>query len=81
MKKYFCLLLFILPTFIIAQQTITGTITDNEGFPLPATSVLIKGSTKGQTSDFDGKFTIEIDETPTTLIISYIGYNRSSNKC
>ncbi len=74
MKKYFCLLLFILPTFIIAQQTITGTITDNEGFPLPATSVLIKGSTKGETSDFDGKFTIEIDETPTTLIISYIGY-------
>lgn len=74
MKKHFCLLLLILPTFIIAQQIITGTIKDNTGFPLPGTSIIVKGTDKGEVTDFDGQFTIEMDKTPATLVISYVGY-------
>lgn len=74
MKKQFCLLLLIIPTFIIAQQTVTGIVIDNESFPLPAASIIIKGTTKGEITDFDGKFSIEITKTPAILVISYLGY-------
>ena len=74
MKKYFCLLLFILPLTIMAQKTIEGTITDDNKIPLPGASILVKGTTTGAVTNFDGKFTINLTSTPSTLVISYLGY-------
>lgn len=54
------------------QSTITGTISDGMG-PLPGASVLVKGTTNGTQTDFDGNFTIEAPSN-ATLVISYIGY-------
>tara|TARA_R110001606_G_scaffold199322_2_gene347002 strand:- start:2332 stop:5616 length:3285 start_codon:yes stop_codon:yes gene_type:complete len=56
----------------IVQTTVTGTVSDGMG-PLPGASVLVKGTTNGTQTDFDGNFTID---TPSdaTLVISYIGY-------
>ena len=50
-------LLLILCTQIVMAQTktITGTVTDNNGMPLPSVSILIQGTTTGVTTDFDGK--------------------------
>ncbi|WP_299799404.1 TonB-dependent receptor [uncultured Maribacter sp.] len=56
----------------IFQNTISGTITDAGGQPLPGVNVLIKGSTVGTQSDFDGNYTIDIADG-TTLVFSYIG--------
>ena len=54
------------------QTTITGTISDEMG-PLPGASVLVRGTTNGTQTDFDGNFTIDAP-SDATLVISYIGY-------
>jgi len=54
---------------------ITGTIMDGEfNEPMAFANVLIKNTTKGTTSDFDGKYTIDIDPGTYTVVFSYIGY-------
>ncbi|WP_422080900.1 SusC/RagA family TonB-linked outer membrane protein [Ulvibacterium sp.] len=55
-----------------AQQTITGTVSDEQG-PIPGANILIQGTTRGTQSDFDGNYSIEASPDDV-LIISYIGY-------
>ncbi len=60
--------------FTFAQtKTINGTVTDDTGVPLPGVNVLVKGTSTGTQTDFDGKYTIEAD-TGVTLAFSYVGY-------
>jgi TonB-linked SusC/RagA family outer membrane protein len=57
------------------QYTVTGTVTDaGTGEPLAGVSVLVKGTTTGQLSDANGKFTIRIPEREAVLVFSFIGY-------
>lgn len=56
------------------QIEISGTVTDNDDSPLPGASILVKGTTTGTTTDFDGKFTLSINDNDTTLVISFIGF-------
>lgn len=55
------------------EQSVTGTITDETGAPLPGATVRIKGSLNGTVTDLDGKFSIEVGED-AVLQISYVGY-------
>lgn len=59
--------------FVVFQQTITGTVSDELG-PLAGVSIVIKGTTKGTTTDFDGNYSIEVDDGDAVLVFSYIGY-------
>lgn len=53
---------------------ITGTVTDAEtGEPLPGANILVKGTSTGTVTDFDGKFTIQANEGDV-LVFSYTGY-------
>ena len=54
-------------------QQITGSVSDDNGIPLPGASVVIQGSSSGTTTDFDGNFSIETSQG-STLVISYVGY-------
>ncbi|MEW4922701.1 TonB-dependent receptor [Algibacter sp. 2305UL17-15] len=74
MKKYFCLILFMLPFTLLAQHTIKGAVTDDNQLPLPGASILVKGTTTGAVTNFDGNFSIDLKSTPSTLLISYLGY-------
>jgi TonB-linked SusC/RagA family outer membrane protein len=56
-----------------SQQTVTGTVSDADG-PLPGASVIIKGTTSGVSTDFDGNYTIEAS-SDDTLSFSYIGFS------
>ena len=57
-----------------AQNVITGTITDTvTGEGLPGVNVLIKGTTTGTVTDFDGNYSLEADEA-AVLVISSVGY-------
>ncbi|SHF84485.1 TonB-linked outer membrane protein, SusC/RagA family [Arenibacter palladensis] len=56
-----------------AQQTITGTIVDELGQPIPGANIVIKGTTTGVVTDFDGNYSIEASPTDE-LVISYVGY-------
>ncbi len=58
----------------IWQEQISGTVTDNNGIPIPGVNILVKGTTNGVQTDFDGNFTISSSQEDTILIFSYIGY-------
>jgi hypothetical protein len=55
------------------QSPVTGTVSDDSGIPLPGASVIVKGTTNGTVTDFDGNYSIEVG-TGGTLVFSYIGY-------
>ena len=55
------------------QQAISGTITDDAGEPLPGASIVVKGTSKGTTTDFDGNYTLDAS-MGDILVISYIGF-------
>lgn len=54
------------------QQTITGTVTDDNGMPLPGVNVLVQGTTEGTQTDFDGNYSIEAAQGEV-LVFSYLG--------
>lgn len=58
----------------LAQKTITGTVQDAEGEPLIGGNVVVKETTLGTITDFDGKFRLEIPNESEILIFSYLGY-------
>ena len=75
MKKVYLLSLFLLSaiSFVSGQDlTVTGKISDETG-PLPGVNILVKGTTIGAISDFDGNYSISAPST-ATLVFSYIGY-------
>lgn len=58
-----------------AQTTVTGTITDAAtGIPLPGASIVVKGTTNGVSSDFDGNYSIDVSTATATFVVSYVGY-------
>ena len=68
----FCLLM--VPETLLAQSTITGTVTDKaNAMPLPGVNVIIKGTSRGTSTDFDGNFTLEVNQGET-IVVSYLGY-------
>ncbi|MEO2050721.1 MAG: SusC/RagA family TonB-linked outer membrane protein [Allomuricauda sp.] len=54
-------------------QTVSGTVSDVNG-PLPGASVLVKGTTNGTQTDFDGNYTLSDVGSSATLVFSYIGF-------
>lgn len=75
MRYFIFLNLLLLSVFCYSQETtIKGTVTDESKFPLPGASIVVKGTTKGEVTDIDGKFSITLSKTPATLIISYLGF-------
>ena len=54
-------------------RAISGTVSDNTG-PIPGVNVLVKGTTQGVVSDFDGKFNLDGVSNSDVLVLSYIGF-------
>lgn len=72
-KKILFLFLAVFSVTVYAQNvTITGTVTDVNQEPLIGVNVVVKGSTTGAITDFDGNFSLS-GEKGSTLIFSYIG--------
>ncbi len=57
----------------IKKGFVFGTVFDENGNPLPGASVIIKGTTKGTSTNFDGNFSIEVKKGEK-LVFSYVGY-------
>ena len=58
---------------IAKAQTVSGSVSDANG-PLPGASVLVKGTTNGTQTDFDGNYTLDNVGSDATMVFSYIGY-------
>lgn len=56
------------------QTSFTGRVLDENNDPLPGASIVVKGSSNGVASDFDGNFQIEFPQGNKMLIVSYVGY-------
>ncbi|MCT8338655.1 SusC/RagA family TonB-linked outer membrane protein [Flavobacteriaceae bacterium TK19130] len=68
------LLLALVVQLSFAQvQTITGTVTDDGGLPLPGANVIVKGTATGTQTDFDGNYSISARQGQT-LVYSYVGF-------
>ncbi len=54
-------------------RNVTGVVTDEEGFPLPGVSIIVKGTTTGTISDVNGKFSLDVPANSKALVFSFIG--------
>ncbi|MDB9902030.1 SusC/RagA family TonB-linked outer membrane protein [Flavobacteriaceae bacterium] len=70
------LLLFVFG-FSVQAQSISGTVTDDNGVPLPGATVLVEGTQNGVSTDFDGNYSISASNGDT-LVFSFVGYSNQS---
>ncbi|NLP58948.1 TonB-dependent receptor [Lutibacter sp. B1] len=70
--KLICSLLLFPLLFFAQERNITGKVTSFDGMPIPSVSVLIKNTTRGVVTDFDGVYSISARENEI-LVFSYIG--------
>ena len=77
-KKLLFLIFFIFyKTLIFSQLSISGIVIDQKNEPLPFVNILInKNQTDGVSSDIDGKFSIESNESIQTLTLSFVGFEK-----
>lgn len=77
MRKKIIYNLFIIGTLLFGgtlfAQTITGNVSDSNGI-LPGVNVLVKGTSTGTATDFDGNYIVESVDPNAVLVFSYIGY-------
>ena len=58
-----------------AQRTVSGTITEADGTPLIAATVMAKGTTTGTVTDASGQYSLNVPEGVNALLVSYLGYS------
>ena len=63
--------------FSVQAQSISGTVTDENGVPLPGATVLVEGTQNGVSTDFDGNYSINAS-SGDTLVFSFVGYSNQS---
>ena len=66
------LFLFVFGTVLAQEKNVSGTVTDQDGLPLPGVSILVVGTSVGTQTDFDGNYSI-MASVGGTLRFSYIG--------
>lgn len=73
LKTYFLNYNTLPPVYGTFNNTVSGVISDNSG-PLPGVNILVKGTTIGAQTDFDGHYTITVPDNSSQLQFSFIGY-------
>jgi TonB-dependent SusC/RagA subfamily outer membrane receptor len=73
MKLLFVPVLLLFGGAALAQTTVTGNVSDNLG-PVPGVNIIVKGTSNGAQSDFDGNYSLDNVASDATLVFSYIGY-------
>ncbi len=77
MSRYFLSISFFLFQVLIYAQdniTVSGVVNDDQGSPLPGASVIVKGTTNGIQTDFDGNYNLGDVPSNGILVFSYIGF-------
>jgi len=78
MKTKFSVILILFMVLVVQisfaqNKNVSGTVVDDMSIPLPGATIIIKGSSTGTTTDFDGNFTIEAS-ADDKLLISFVGF-------
>lgn len=61
-------------TAAFAQITVKGTVKDKDALPIPGANIAVKGTTTAISTDFDGKFSIQVPNKNSQLVFSFIGF-------
>ena len=77
MKKLYALLVFFAVTAVSlsAQRTISGVLVDDDGLAIIGANIILKNTTIGTISEFDGTFSLDVPAGSETIVFSYTGYN------
>ena len=76
MKSILSLLLLFCCGITFSQTTVSGIVTDENSQPIPGANVIIVGTSTGTSTDFDGNYTLTVDqEPPFSLQVSNIGFS------
>ncbi len=75
-----CAIIMLSTTMLMAQTTVTGTVTDEQsGQPIPGANIKVVGKSLGTSADFDGNYTLDVSQNPPfTIEISIIGYSSTT---
>ncbi|MFK8057899.1 MAG: SusC/RagA family TonB-linked outer membrane protein [Saprospiraceae bacterium] len=77
MKQHLLLLVgLFFSTLAFAQQSVSGTVTDELGDPVIGATVVVTGTSTGTATDFDGKWELSVPDGSESLTVSYIGYDK-----
>ncbi len=75
MRTIFTFLMLLSCVITFSQTTISGTVVDDNGIPLPGANVVVEGTSTGTVTDFDGNFTLKVNqEPPFSVKVSSIGF-------
>ena len=74
LKTIFIVLLFLAPLTILAQVSVSGVVSDDRGDTLPGVNVVVKGTTRGTATDYDGVFTVQVSPGEV-LEVSFMGFD------
>ncbi|QDK81035.1 TonB-dependent receptor [Spirosoma sp. KCTC 42546] len=58
-----------------ADQSVAGTVSDEKDLPLPGVTIAVKGTTRGTTTDANGKYSLTVPDN-AVLVFSFVGYER-----
>lgn len=74
MKNVLLVAMFFVVATVLGQVQVKGKVVDEMGEPLPGASVLLKDTSQGTETNFDGNFVLKTKQTSGTLVLSFIGY-------
>ena len=72
MKRIFYILAVVLLPMMVQAKAVTGRVTDSNGEPVIGANVVVKGTTSGTITDFDGNYSLDVPED-AVLVFSYLG--------
>ena len=83
MRNYLFIIAFVFTSFVFAQSTIEGTVSDESGNPLVGANVIVEGTSLGAATGVDGDYMINVpagtvDGNTVVIMASYIGYKSTS---
>ncbi len=67
------LLVFLVQLTFAQERTVTGTVVDDTGLPLPGVNIIIEGTNSGTQTDFDGRYSIRANAN-NVLVFTFVGY-------
>ena len=76
-QLYYLMSLVLCVQFAVAQSTVTGNVIDDQGVPLPGATVLEIGTSNGTTTDFDGNYSITVQDG-ASISASFVGYDTAT---
>ncbi len=81
MRTILSILLVFCCGITFAQTTITGTVVDDNNIPVPSANIIVLGTSNGTVTDFDGNFTLTVDQNPPfTIQASSVGFESVSQE-